>query len=87
MKLIPNAVFALGALLACVPSQAQIFTFTRDQMIKYTAQNPFDRFEDGRPKAPDALLERRQRVVDATVADELRAHRPTLTPDPGDPVL
>ncbi|MCC7175073.1 MAG: dimethylmenaquinone methyltransferase [Bryobacterales bacterium] len=25
-------------------------------MIKYTAQNPFDRFPDGRPKVPDALL-------------------------------
>jgi len=58
MKLIPNAILTLAALLACVPSQAQIFTFTRDQMIKYTAKNPFDRFEDGRPKAPDALLEK-----------------------------
>jgi regulator of RNase E activity RraA len=27
-------------------------------MIKYTADNPFERFEDGRPKAPDALLEK-----------------------------
>jgi regulator of RNase E activity RraA len=27
-------------------------------MLKYTAANPFDRFADGRPKVPDALLEK-----------------------------
>ena len=27
-------------------------------MIKYTAQNPYERFPDGRPKVPDALLEK-----------------------------
>jgi regulator of RNase E activity RraA len=48
----------LSTLIACAPSHAQIFTFTREQMIKYTANNPFERFEDGRPKAPDALLEK-----------------------------
>jgi regulator of RNase E activity RraA len=37
---------------------AQVFTFTRDQMFKYTAKNPFDRFADGRPKVPDAVLEK-----------------------------
>ena len=39
-------------------ASAQVFTFTRDQMIQYTAKNPFDRFEDGRPKVPDSLLEK-----------------------------
>jgi regulator of RNase E activity RraA len=58
MKLIANVVLSLSALMVCAPSYAEIFSFTRDQMIKYTAQNPFDRFEDGRPKAPDALLEK-----------------------------
>ncbi len=58
MKLIPNAALTLAAVLSCAPSQAQIFTFTRDQMIKYTAQNPYERFEDGRPKVPDALLDK-----------------------------
>jgi regulator of RNase E activity RraA len=37
---------------------AQIFTLSHDQMLKYTAANPFGRFEDGRPKVPDALLEK-----------------------------
>ncbi|MBI1899305.1 MAG: dimethylmenaquinone methyltransferase [Acidobacteria bacterium] len=47
-------------LLLCgaIGAQAQIFTFSKEQMIKYTSQNPFERFEDGRPKAPDALLEK-----------------------------
>ena len=58
MKLTTNVIFTLSALIACAPSPAQVFTFTHDQMIKYTAKNPFERFEDGRPKAPDALLEK-----------------------------
>jgi 4-hydroxy-4-methyl-2-oxoglutarate aldolase len=49
---------ALGFLPFALPSTAQVFTFTREQMIEYTAQNPFDRFEDGRPKVPDALIEK-----------------------------
>jgi regulator of RNase E activity RraA len=40
------------------PSRAQVFTFTREEMLKYTAQNPFERFADGRPKVPDAILEK-----------------------------
>src|SRR5215216_5393453 len=39
-------------------SHAQIFSLTRDQMIEYTAQNPFERFPDGRPKVPDGLISR-----------------------------
>jgi len=44
--------------LLLVPVYAQVFTFTHDDMLKYTAQNPFERFADGRPKVPDTLLER-----------------------------
>lgn len=40
------------------PARAQLFQFTREQLIEYTAQNPFDRFPDGRPKVPDSLIER-----------------------------
>jgi 4-hydroxy-4-methyl-2-oxoglutarate aldolase len=58
MRLTTNVIFTLSTLIACAPSHAQIYTFTHDQMIKYTAKNPFERFEDGRPKAPDALLEK-----------------------------
>ncbi len=45
-------------LLTALAAPAQIFSFTREQMIKYTAQNPFDRFPDGRPRVPDSILER-----------------------------
>ncbi|HET9319082.1 MAG TPA: dimethylmenaquinone methyltransferase [Bryobacteraceae bacterium] len=55
MKLLP---FALCLLPFALSSRAQVFTFTREQMIEYTKQNPFDRFEDGRPNVPDALLEK-----------------------------
>jgi 4-hydroxy-4-methyl-2-oxoglutarate aldolase len=37
---------------------AQLFTLTKEQLIEYTSQSPFDRFPDGRPKVPDALIER-----------------------------
>ena len=47
-----------AALLTPIVSDAQLFTLTKEQMIEYTAQNPFDRFPDGRPKVPDALIER-----------------------------
>ena len=56
------AVFAMwmcfGAVLTPLPCQAQLFTLPKDQMIEFTAQNPFERFADGRPKVPDALIER-----------------------------
>jgi len=31
---------------------------TREDVISITILNPFDRFDDGRPKAPDDLIER-----------------------------
>ncbi len=39
-------------------SRAQLYTLTKEQLIELTSQNKFDRFADGRPKVPDALLER-----------------------------
>lgn len=48
-------------LALCVLAHAaasQIFTFSREQMIRYTEKNPYERFPDGRPKVPDRLLER-----------------------------
>ena len=39
-------------------ARAQMMTFSRQDLIDYTAQNPFDRFPDGRPKVPDDLIER-----------------------------
>jgi regulator of RNase E activity RraA len=43
---------------ACLPLTAQILQFSKEEMMKWTPKNPFERFEDGRPKVPDALLKR-----------------------------
>jgi 4-hydroxy-4-methyl-2-oxoglutarate aldolase len=48
----------VAAVLTPVLSHAQLFTLTKDQMVELTAQNPFERFPDGRPKVPDAFIER-----------------------------
>jgi 4-hydroxy-4-methyl-2-oxoglutarate aldolase len=45
-------------LLASSCAYAQLYTFSKQELIDYTAQSPFDRFADGRPKVPDSLLER-----------------------------
>ena len=60
MKRIVNLIQAVALFAACQPARAQVFTFTREQMIEYTAKNPYGRFPDGRPKAPDSVLERMQ---------------------------
>jgi 4-hydroxy-4-methyl-2-oxoglutarate aldolase len=48
----------LASALVAPPLRAQINTLTKEQMIDYTAQNPFGRFPDGRPKVPDAIIQR-----------------------------
>jgi len=47
----------LLALSAAIAS-AQLFTLSKDQMMRLTASNPYERFEDGRPKVPDSVLKR-----------------------------
>ncbi len=49
--------FLLAAAMT-VPAWGQVMHFTREQMVHFTSKNPFDRFPDGRPKVPDAMLER-----------------------------
>lgn len=46
----------LGWLAA--PAGAQVFTLSKEQLIRYTSENPFDRFPDGRPKVPDEMLQK-----------------------------
>ena len=50
-------VVCLLAMFVAADARGQINSLTREELIKYTAPNPFDRFPDGRPKVPDALLE------------------------------
>ena len=54
----PRLHWILAVCFLVSSASAQIFTFTREQMLQFTAKNPFERFEDGRPKVPDALLEK-----------------------------
>ncbi len=44
--------------LAASTASAQLITFSKQDLIDYTSQNPFDRLPDGRPKVPDDLIER-----------------------------
>lgn len=48
----------LASLFVFLNAEAQMFSLTRDQLIKYTGLSPYERFPDGRPKVPDALLEK-----------------------------
>src|SRR5215469_11643073 len=57
----PLVVSLLAACLAGVFAsfaQGQVLTLSKQDLIEYTAQNPFDRFPDGRPKVPDSIIER-----------------------------
>ena len=42
----------------CAMHLGAVISLSKEQMTKYTAQNPFERFPDGRPKVPDGLLEK-----------------------------
>jgi regulator of RNase E activity RraA len=53
-----HASVAALLLTLAAPCHAQLFRLTREQIVEITADNPFERFPDGRPKIPDHLLER-----------------------------
>jgi regulator of RNase E activity RraA len=46
------------------PCQAQVFTLSKEELIELTSTMPstWERFPDGRPKVPDALLEKARGV-------------------------
>ena len=54
---------ATAAFLASAVDAHAQWTLTKEQMIAYTAKNPYDRFPDGRPKVPDNLLEKIRGLV------------------------
>lgn len=39
-------------------TKAQLSSFSKQDLMDYTAQEPFERFSDGRPKVPNDLLQR-----------------------------
>jgi 4-hydroxy-4-methyl-2-oxoglutarate aldolase len=53
-------VLGAGVLALLLPAsmQAQVFRLSKEELTELTTQNPFERFPDGRPKIPDALIER-----------------------------
>jgi 4-hydroxy-4-methyl-2-oxoglutarate aldolase len=52
-----TAVLALGC-AAAATAGAQVFRLSKQELIDYTAENPFERFPDGRPKVPDSMIQR-----------------------------
>jgi len=54
----PAFVVCAIALVTAGPLRAQLLTFSRQDLAAYTAEEPFDRLPDGRPKVPEQLLER-----------------------------
>jgi len=58
----PRPSIAAASLIGIVflfgSAQAQLFTMPKQDLVDYTAKNPFDRFPDGRPKVPDDLIQR-----------------------------
>jgi 4-hydroxy-4-methyl-2-oxoglutarate aldolase len=57
-RLMTGVILALGVLLTPALAQAQLVNFSKQELIDYTAQNPFVRMPDGRPRVPDELLDR-----------------------------
>src|SRR5690242_17177490 len=49
-------------LLLSFAACAQVVTFSRADLLKFTSKNPYGRFEDGRPKVPDEVLEKIREV-------------------------
>ena len=56
--------------------RGQVYNLSKEQILKYTAQNPFERFSDGRPKVPDALLEKlRDMSAEEVLGLNIRGYR------------
>lgn len=60
------AVLVLASAIAGAPSALCQVKMTRDQILFYTSEWNGDRYPDGRPKLPDALL---KRAVDQSIED------------------
>ena len=61
---------------AALAATAQINSLTKEQLLQYTKQNPFERFPDGRPKVPDALLEKLRAMSSEEILSIIRKGYP-----------
>src|SRR3984893_15758920 len=55
-------IICASRLVVSTPAAGQLLTFSKQDVMDYTAQNPFDRLPDVRPKVPDDLMERAKGV-------------------------
>jgi len=58
IRLVRHVLAAALLVALAAPCHAQLFKLTREQLVEITADNPFERFPDGRPKVPEALMQR-----------------------------
>jgi regulator of RNase E activity RraA len=61
ITIIPGILFVLFALTA--PAYGQLDLFSREQRVEFTPQWSGERFPDGRPRVPDAVLARLKNVT------------------------
>lgn len=69
---IPAAVLLGTFAIAAGPAKSQIVTLSKQDLIDYSAQNPFERFADGRPKVPDSLLRQARELSSEEVWEVLQ---------------
>jgi 4-hydroxy-4-methyl-2-oxoglutarate aldolase len=74
-KLTALLVGSAGIALSSIAVQAQLVSFSKQDLIDYTAQNPFDRLPDGRPKVPDDLIQRARELSAEEVWGGLLPHK------------
>ena len=60
MTRVTRVIVALAAAVLGLTAgiDAQLFTLGKEELTRWTTENPYERFPDGRPKVPDWLLER-----------------------------
>jgi 4-hydroxy-4-methyl-2-oxoglutarate aldolase len=51
-----------GLLVVVLSAEAQVYRLSKDEMVQFTADSPFERFDDGRPKVPEKYMERAKGV-------------------------
>ena len=58
--------------MAAAPVRSQLVTFSKQELAEYSAQSPFERFSDGRPKVPDGLLQQARELSSEEIWEVLQ---------------
>jgi 4-hydroxy-4-methyl-2-oxoglutarate aldolase len=68
-----RAILIVTALtIAAGPVRSQLITLSKQELIDYSAENPFERFSDGRPKVPDNLIRQARELSSEEVWEVLQ---------------